>query len=121
MMCSAVRKLGGAGYSSIFAHIERYQALRKLSNIEILKDEYDILMQVNAETILNPVGLMEKLWLKKVMKEEMIDIVASDTHNLGSRGNVLLESRNKVAKMYDEETADKLYTKTPGIIIRKSK
>lgn len=121
VLCSAARKLGGAGYSAVFAHVERYQCLRRLSNIEKLKDEYQVLMQVNAATILEPTGIFEKIWLKRALKADLIDIVASDAHNLGHRNNVLKQSYERILKEFGEEQAQRMYIANPRSLLPKAR
>lgn len=118
-LSSAAVKLGGAGYEPIFAHVERYRSLRKIQNMRILREELQVLMQVNARTILKPLNIFEKIWLRRVLKNGLVDIVASDAHNTDTRKNVLYESWKALSEAFGKEEADRLYNKNPMRILEK--
>ena len=71
-----------SGYRPIIAHIERYRATRK--DFDLIEDliEMGCEVQVNADAIIGRDGLGAQRFCKKLMQEDMLHYVGSDTHNL---------------------------------------
>lgn len=84
-LCSAARSFGNAGFGVIFAHVERYQALRNIAHVKQLRDEYGVYMQMNTNTIIGKKGFFFERWVRHMLDEGYIDCVATDAHNLTSR------------------------------------
>ena len=103
----AARALGSVGYQPIFAHIERYEALRKMAHLEELHEEYQVVMQVNAATFVKA-GFFERRWLDKLMKRGFIDLISSDAHNVESRRFRMHECYDILKKDYGEDAAREL-------------
>ncbi len=97
------------GYQVIVAHIERYNYL-KIEDIEKIKLT-GALIQVNASAILNVDKLANKKTVKKLIKLNLIDIIATDTHNMDKRPPNLLEAKNHLKKYYDQEQLDLLFNR----------
>ena len=74
-----------SGYRPIIAHIERYRATRK--DFDLIEDliEMGCEVQVNADAIIGRDGLGAQRFCKKLMQEDMLHYVGSDTHNLRGR------------------------------------
>lgn len=80
-----VNNILNEGFIPIVAHIERYY--------DCLKDEefaYDLkvqgaLIQINASAILGDEGAEAKKYVRNLLKEEVVDIVATDAHSAGHR------------------------------------
>lgn len=118
-LAGAARKLGVAGYHVIFAHVERYRCLRKFRNLLELHEDYEVLMQVNARTFLEPDGFMTRHWLRKAMDRELIDLAASDAHGVRSRNCRLGDCRKLLSHEYGRDTADLLCEDIPRRILGK--
>lgn len=73
------------GYQPLIAHIERYPSLQKstLQTAELI--EMGAKVQVNASSILNREGLKQAAWVKKLLKERLVHVVASDAHDSETR------------------------------------
>ena len=84
-MCEAARTIGNAGFNVIFAHVERYQVLRNLSHVKELREEYDVYMQMNCNTVITKKGFFFDRWVRHMLDEGHVDCVASDAHNVTSR------------------------------------
>ena len=93
----AARMLGSVGYQPIFAHIERYGCLRKPAYVEQMHEDYQIIMQVNASTVING-GFFTRQWLKKVIKMGCVDLISSDAHNLKTRRFCMKECYERLKK-----------------------
>lgn len=81
-----VQALIRKGYYPIIAHVERYHSVVKngLDFIDELRD-MGAYIQMNADSIIGEDGFMIKRFCKKVIKEEMLDFVGSDGHDLARR------------------------------------
>ena len=107
-MLQAARLLGNEGVTVIFAHVERYKASRNIRFLEELRDEYGVLMQMNARTVYEKQGFLTDRWKRKLFENSMIDMVASDAHNAGSRPCNILKAWEWLRDAYGEESADRL-------------
>lgn len=95
------------GYQVIVAHAERYQYL-EMSDIVKIK-ETGAMIQVNASSILNLDKNVLKKTVRNLIKHKLIDVVATDTHNLEKRPPNLLEAREVLKKYYDINDLDRLF------------
>ncbi len=70
-----------AGYQPLVAHVERYPALA--GDISRVKEliRRGALIQVNAGSILGRDGIKQKWFCRKLMQDDLIHVVASDTHD----------------------------------------
>ena len=71
------------GYRVVLAHIERYGYL-SIEDLYELKD-IGVTLQVNASSLLGKGQLFHALRAKKYKKLELIDVIASDSHNIKNR------------------------------------
>lgn len=97
------------GYQVIVAHIERYNYLT-IEDIQKIKLS-GALIQVNASAILNHDKLANKKTVKKLIKFNLIDIIATDTHNMDKRPPNLLEAKTYLKKYYDQDALDLLFNR----------
>ena len=67
------------GYDLIIAHVERYEWIT-LDKVLMLKKE-GALIQVNSDAIVGKTTAKEKRFVKKLIKNNLVDVVASDTHS----------------------------------------
>lgn len=117
-----VDRIRGLGKNTILAHMERYEALEQnKEGIQKLIDK-GAYMQVNAQSLL-PMKLFKdphKIFKKRaryLMKEDLVDIVASDMHNLSSRRPYLKEAYQNVSRVYGEDKAKELFIINPQKMI----
>lgn len=97
------------GYVPIIAHVERYSLL--YNNMELLKDILNegALLQVNASTIINKESKESNKFASYLLKHELVSFVASDVHNMNSRGFYLDEAYKVVKKLCGDKYADKIF------------
>lgn len=91
----AIREFAVGGYIPIVAHVERYRCLRKVDKLESLKDG-GALLQMNIGVLQGKILNAESRWAKMCLRKEMIDFLASDMHNTGSRAPLSSEKLNWV-------------------------
>ncbi|XFA98545.1 CpsB/CapC family capsule biosynthesis tyrosine phosphatase [Candidatus Izemoplasma sp. B36] len=102
----AINNLTAKGYVPIIAHPERYPYLTKISEYEYIK-RMGALIQVNASSINGYYGRKVKKFVLNLIKNNLVDFVASDIHSF--RTSKLLDAYNLVKKQFSEETAKKLF------------
>lgn len=114
----AMRELANGGYHPILAHVERYYCLQEKP--EVLQDlrRLGVLIQMNAKTVLQSKGLFGgKSYIRKLLKEDNVDFVATDAHNSSSRPVCLKDAYDFLEKYYGKEKADQLTWKNQMAII----
>src|SRR5690606_19033046 len=87
------------GFKPILAHVERYDYLT-IEEVKRIRQDGS-LIQVNAGAILGSDGFSIKRRAMKYINEELVDLIASDTHNTKSRKPNALPALEKVAKKYN--------------------
>lgn len=107
-MEKAVCLLENNGYRIILAHIERYRCLTQRKNAYRLKDKHQVMYQVNSSAILDDIWMLRGYMIKKWLREDMIDLIASDAHNMTSRPIRLKEAYLKIDRLYGKEKADRI-------------
>ena len=80
------------GYQVIIAHVERYEWMT-YQKVEALKKE-GALIQINSDSYLGYTSWKEKRFVKKLLKNGLVDYVASDTHSF--RPSTLDKSYKKI-------------------------
>lgn len=109
--------IANTGCAMVLAHAERYRCLRFGERLERLRQEYRVLVQVNAQTLLQPSNLFTRRWVKRAMDREWIDIVASDAHDVQQRPCELGLCAAYIEKNWGKQTAEKLCCQMPKKVI----
>lgn len=108
-MLRIVDQICSFGYNLIFAHVERYRCLTLLPHrTDALKDRFPVYYQVNASSILNETNLLVRRFANWLLKEELVDFVASDAHNIRTRPCNLQRAFQKLSCSYGEAYATEL-------------
>ncbi len=113
-------EVGLKGYIPIIAHVERYDILYK--NNQLIKDilSEGAHFQVNASSVINKGNKDIYKFTNFLLKNELISFVASDVHNIDSRGFYLHEAYELVRKTCNEAYAEKIFnTNQTNIITNK--
>jgi protein-tyrosine phosphatase len=112
-------KIHLSGLKPIISHPER--------NIAILKDSSllyerllakDVIIQMNAGSILGLYGPKVKRLAHSMLKNKVVHVIASDAHNKKVSNSLLKEAYEKAKKITNEEIADKLVKENPESIIK---
>ena len=87
-----IYNFGVNGYEVIIAHVERYEWM----TFELVKDlrTEGALIQINSNSYLGYTSWKEKRFVKKLLKNNLVDYVASDTHSF--RPSTLDKSYQKI-------------------------
>ena len=95
------------GYMPIIAHVERYEYL-KFEDLVRIKDAGGIL-QVNTNAILGLDQRIKKGWVQKMLKHELIDVIATDTHDLDKKKPNMQACYNYLSKHVTLTYLDSLF------------
>ena len=114
---AALDELSMRGYIPVIAHLERYASLYKcsLDQLDEFK-EIGALFQVNASSIYSG-SFRTKRFVKKLIKYDMLDFVASDCHDQSFRKPDVSEAYRYISSKYDTEYAKQIFFKNPAEII----
>lgn len=82
---NAVSQLFRHGFLPIVAHVERYRLFwRELSFLRAIKEKYAVCYQMNCDFVLKR-SLPASLLIRRLLRNQIVDIFATDAHNLTSR------------------------------------
>lgn len=107
-----------AGYVPIIAHVERYACLDDIDRIEELR-RMGALIQINADSVLGLEGRRFKKYTRKLLKNRLVDVIASDSHGTQERVCNMQECYSVVAKKFGEDYAERIMQRIPSKIISK--
>ena len=100
-----LNKLEELGFKPIIAHIERYHKARGYKSFLKFAKENNIPLQVNATSFF---AKHYTRALKKLVKEDLICYIASDTHSITMRPPMIKDALHKIGELYSEEYKQKL-------------
>lgn len=116
---NALRDILGTGYRPVVAHVERYGKV--LEDISLLHDlkKMGILIQVNSLSVTGENGRPTRRTVRKLLKDALVDFVATDAHSDGRRAPYLAKCAEVLRKKYDRSYADALlFGNAQSIILR---
>lgn len=95
------------GYRVAVAHVERYAAVQKEKDFAQCIADKGAWLQVNADSVMGKNGITQKWLCKRLLKEKLVSLVASDAHDLERRvpnlGVCAEYLRRKVGVEYTEQ------------------
>ncbi|MGB0174856.1 MAG: CpsB/CapC family capsule biosynthesis tyrosine phosphatase [Acholeplasmataceae bacterium] len=94
------------GFEVIIAHVERYNYLTVEDMIEL--KHIGVYLQVNASSVIKAGHPEHAKRARMLIKHDLIDFVASDSHNTTSRPPRLLQAYKELCKLRNESTAKQL-------------
>lgn len=113
---ASITKMLKLGFHPIIAHVERYKTLFKNTKLIKALREMGVLIQINSSSILKYKFGEKARFLKYILKNQLVDIVASDTHSL-KRSFTLSQSAEVVEKKYGHEYAKKIFYDIPKSVL----
>jgi protein-tyrosine phosphatase len=109
--------LAAAGIIPIITHPERlkwidghYPLVQRLAS-------RGVLMQVTAGSVTGKFGGRARYWAERMLDEGIVDVMATDAHDVTRRPPRLAEARDLVAKRCGEDTATGLVATNPLYIL----
>lgn len=114
---NAVDQVIRAGYCPVLAHVERYRVFVMSPKAAIrFRNETGVMLQINADTLVNPGRYMERRFCRILLNEEAVDAIATDAHDCVHRPVNLLAAHKWLTANTDEKYANKL-TSFGGVFI----
>ncbi len=113
-MCNFFLACRGAGYYPVLAHAERYECLSQdIGHVQELSN-MRVMIQINASSIPHRLFASRHARLAhRMMEVGLVDIVASDAHDVKRRPPQLLYAYQTVEKQYGAARAARLFYETP--------
>ncbi len=96
------------GYVPVYAHVERYECLKKTDQIQRLRDDCGALIQVNANTVLRKHSFFRGRFLRHLFEDELVDFIGTDSHDLPGRDNHMAEAFDELTVLYGIDMAHAL-------------
>ena len=100
-----------AGRFPIIAHVERYRALRRtLVHPMRFKEDHGLFYQMNCGALLRPQGMSGRLFVRRMMEQRAIDLLATDAHDAVRRPVCMRKAYAAAQEKYGREYAQELVT-----------
>ena len=96
------------GLTPIIAHVERYPAVQENPSIVGRMKEIGAYIQVNCESVLTRNKSVEGTTTDILIKQELVDVAASDSHDLNWRLPNIKRGYSHLKRVYGKDIADKL-------------
>ena len=116
----ALNHIASAGYIPVIAHAERYECLKKPDQLRRLRRECGALIQMNAKTVIRKHTFFRERYIRRILKEGLVDFISSDSHDMPGRANHMLEAYERLREDLGEEQAEKLTWGNANRILRES-
>ena len=100
------------GYRPIVAHVERYFCCQEPERIQELK-KLGAQIQINADSVLGYEGHTIKKFCAGLMKDDLVDLLGSDAHNLEGRKMNLGKCATYVRKKMGQDYAEEIFVDNP--------
>lgn len=113
----AVRNVIAAGFQPIVAHVERYACTGEYKTLVPELRRMGAEIQLNADSVIGNNGYAIKKVAKRLLKDDLVDYIATDAHDTESRSPVLSQCYKYVAKKYGEGYADEIMHVKPGNLV----
>jgi protein-tyrosine phosphatase len=108
-MVDGVMGVIGSGYTPVIAHAERYRIIQKDKKLAGDLLEVGALIQLNSDSVMGKCGLGIKWTCRRLLKNGMVQFIASDAHDPKDRPPLLKECYEYVCGRYDEDYANALF------------
>ena len=114
---SIIFEIESAGYKTILAHPERYFWLKDLKTF--IKDYKTRggMLQANLGSFDNLYGSFAKKIVKKMIKEDLLDFIATDTHSVEQLKFLGTKTLPKIIKKYGNNKIMKLMKDNPSQLL----
>lgn len=110
---NAMLRIINSGYTPVLAHVERYEKFhRDLREINQLK-VWGVILQVDAQSLLGGFGHGTKVRSRRLLDIGVVDLIASDAHDLTNRPPQLRPCYDFVSRKYGQEYAHHIFWKEP--------
>ncbi len=104
----ALQKVSGTGLVPIIAHMERYPAISKISQVRELKQRFRAMVQINARSLLRKQPLLRRKFFDSLFREGLVDFVATDTHAFAGRETCMTQGMEALKQKYGAKTGEQI-------------
>lgn len=108
---NAALAMQGAGFHPLLAHAERYTVLLRDPLLVRQLREMRVNIQVNASGIFAPLFSVRRAFVRRLLREGMVDVVASDAHAPGNHG--MRRAYAYVKRTHGEVYAARIFCENP--------
>ncbi len=121
MIHNSLETLLASGFIPVMAHVERCDVF--IEDPLLLNEcrSMGAMTQINANSVLGLDGVKAKKVTARILKADLADVIASDSHNMTDRRCRMEQCRNHIAKEYGWDLAWKLLTENPLLILSSSR
>lgn len=113
-----INKLKENNYIPILAHPERYSVIQKDFNLLLELKDMGVLFQSNYGSIVGMYGLGAKLTLKKMLKNNLVDLLGSDVHRPNSIYPKVPKAIEKISKLTSRHQLEDMINNNAEAILR---
>lgn len=108
LLRKAALTISNMGYDMVLAHAERYCCLRVKGRIERLQSNLGVKIQLNSDSVIAAHCRFGDRWVRRLLREGLVDIVASDAHNTDARPCTLGDCMKLLSEEYGMDMARRL-------------
>ena len=112
----ALQKVAGSGYMPIIAHMERYPAIGKISQVKELKSRFRAMVQINARSLTRKQPLLRRRFFDGIFQEGLVDFLATDTHAMEGRGTCLTQGIQAGSEKYGESVMREIMERAEQLV-----
>ena len=99
-IAQASDRLFRVGFRTVVAHVERCRNLLRAPRRAMeLREDYGLIYQMNCEAILLPLNFREQRFVRRMLRAQAIDVVATDAHDTRNRPTCM---RNTYLELCEE-------------------
>ena len=106
-------------YTPVFAHIERYQMLRRKKTVIDKLKNAGAWIQVNADSITGKNGFATAVFCRRLLKKEKIDLIGTDCHRMDFRPPRFRECAEYIQRNTSQAYFDLLVKENPQKLLKK--
>ena len=115
---SALKRILNEGFIPVLAHAERYRNLSvKPKDIVTLRKD-GVVVQVDAGSVFGGWGWNSRVRSRRLLRNHLADVIASDGHNTGSRPPELRNCYEFIAGKCGHEYARRIFCDNPHFILK---
>ncbi len=118
---NSISRILRKGYIPLIAHIERYGVLIKDRALLLELKSMGALFQVNAQSITKIKFGKTASFLKSILKQNLIDVIATDAHDNSSFSQILSKAHFYISKHFGDTYAKRIFCDNPTAILNNEK
>ena len=108
-----IKTVQDAGFRPLVAHAERYRVLWDSTELAEELTALGARLQMNCSSLLGREGRKQAAYCKKLLKKQLVSVVASDAHDTEDRPCELSLAADHLTRKYGEGYAAKLLSEYP--------